>query len=90
MQKLTLNDGTVIVPARVILSAGTLWFYIDKPMTLAEAFALMDDPDKTRRIQADNDGEIINYVGYTNLFCIRKEDDNQVNGGLKKVVESDV
>lgn len=83
-EQLTLNDGTVIAPAHAIEADGTLWVYIDGGMTLAEVFGLLCDPLKTERITADRYGDITVHEGFTDLFCITREDDGQVNAGLKR------
>lgn len=87
--KLRMADGTVIPNARVILSSGTLFFYIDSRMTMAEVFEIMNDPEKTRLITlVIEEGTEENYIGYTELMCIRKEEFMvQINGGLKKAVD---
>ena len=86
-QKLTLNDGTVLNPAHAILSNSILWVYIDAQITLAEAFELLNDPDKTNVIISDSYGTETEYMGFTDLFCITRENNGQVNAGLKKAVE---
>ena len=87
-QILILNNGTRIFPARATLAGGILWIYIDNTeITLAEAFELLADPGKTNRIVTNEFGVINEYEGFTDLFCIRKEDNGQVNAGLKKAVE---
>ena len=87
--KLRMADGTVIPNARVILSSGTLFFYIDSRMTMAEVFEIMNDPERTRLITlVIEESTEENYIGYTELMCIRKEEFMvQINGGLKKAVD---
>ena len=87
MRKLILNDGTELQPAYVILAGGVLWVYLDGGLTLAEAFELLIDPEKTVKITANAFGEVTEYNGFTELFCIRKEDNGQVNAGLRKAVD---
>lgn len=87
MRELILNDGTVLSQAYAILSSGIMWVYMDGGLTLAEAFELLIDPDKTVKIKSDAFGEEKEYEGYTELFCIRKEDNGQVNAGLRKAVD---
>jgi hypothetical protein len=84
METLTLNDGTVFDPAHAIEVNGILYVYLDNGITLAEAFELLADPEKTSVITGNAYGNITTYEGYTDLFCIRREDDGQVNAGLKK------
>ena len=86
-QKLTLNDGTVLEPAHAIANGGILWIYLDGEITLAEAFELLIDQDKTCRITAEEYGVTAAYENYTDLFCITMEDDGSVNAGLKRAVD---
>ena len=86
-QLLILNDGTRLFPAHAIVAGGVLWVYLDGGLTLAEAFEVLNDQEKTCRITADEYGTVTVYEGYTDLFCIRKEDNGQVNAGLKRTVE---
>ena len=86
-KKLILTDGTEILDARAIADGNTLWFYVDQEgATLGGIFELMNDPEKTETITADEFGAVTEYLGFTDLFCIRKEDSGQINGGLKKAV----
>ena len=82
-QILILNDGTILTPAHAIRAGGVLYVYIDSVMTLADAFGLLNDPEKTGKIEANEYGEITTYEGYTNLYCITREDDGRINAGLK-------
>ena len=84
---LILNNGARLFPAHAIEAGGILWVYIDNPdATLADVFDLLVDPEKTSRIVANEYGVISEFTGYTDLFCIRKEDYGQVSAGLKKAV----
>lgn len=83
MEKLTLADGTQIEPAHVIADGGTLWFYLENGISFADAYTAMADPNKTSRITADRFGESKTYDGFTDLFCLRKDDDT-ISGGLKR------
>lgn len=81
-----LNDGTVLHPASAMLSDLNLWIYIDQEMTLAEAFALLNNPAKTAVIASDSFDTPGMVAGYTELFSIRKEMSGTVTAGLRKVV----
>lgn len=83
-QFLILNDGTRLLEAHAILSGGTLWVYLDGGLTLTQAFNLLSDQEKTRHITANEFGVISEFNGFTDLFCIRREDNGQVNAGLNK------
>ena len=85
-QSLKLYDGTIIEPAHAILSGDVLWIYIDSGITLVEAFDLISDPEKTQVIDADEFGDVKSYTGFTDLFCIRRETNGQVNAGLRRTL----
>jgi len=86
-QLLILNDGTRLFPAHAIQAGNTLWVYLDGEITLAAAFELLNDPDKTLKITANEYGQVSVYEGYTDLYCISRETTGQVNAGLKKAVD---
>ena len=80
-----LADGTKIERAYVVENAGVLWFYVRHgEYTMADLFALMNDPEKTARITAHQYGEEHVYTGFTDLQSIQK-DERQISGGLRKV-----
>ena len=83
--KLIMNDGTEINNAEAFVNSGVLWVYIYSQMTFAKAFGILNSQAKTRIIRAVN-GATTTFTGYTNLFCLRKEDDGSISAGLKKVV----
>lgn len=83
-KKLILADGTEIANANVLEAGGNaICFYIRNGMTIAEAFGLMVDPEKTRTIRAVQGGEETAYTGYTDLRSIQK-DERQISGSLRK------
>ena len=84
MRKLTLNDGTELTPAHAYPVSGILWVYLDNGITLAEAFELLIDPEKTAVIHQNDFGVESDFEGFTELCTIRREDNGQVNAGLKK------
>lgn len=84
-EKLTMADGTEIPDAHVLTSDGALWFYVQNGMTLAEVFAVMNNPEKTGTITAFRYQAEQTYTGFTDLQSIRK-DDEQVSGSLKRRV----
>ena len=83
-QLLILNDGTRI-DGYVILS-GPLFFYLDG-ITMAEAFELLNNPEKTAVITMKSGEERKEYTGYTDLHCITKEENGQITGDLRRVVD---
>ena len=43
--------------------------------------------EKTARIEQDAYGSVTAFEGYTDLFCLRREDDGMITGGLYKTEE---
>ena len=82
-EMIKLLDGTEILSAHVLESDGALWFYVQNGMTMAEVFAVMNDPAKTGSITALRFHETTVYSGYTDLHSIRK-DGGQISGCLRK------
>ena len=48
------------------------------------SFALLNDPEKAKKITMDRGGERTVFRGFKELFCIRKEDGNFISAGLRK------
>jgi hypothetical protein len=86
-EKLTLNDGTELTNSSVILSGFTLYFYLSG-ITMADAFALMNDQEKTAKITAIQYGRQTEYTGFTDLRCITHEDNDQITGSLRRVIDN--
>ncbi len=84
--KLIMNDGTEINNAEAFTSSGVLWVYIHSKTTMAKAFGILNSPAKTRIIRSVNGTNTETFTGYTDLFCLRKEDDGSVNAGIRKAV----
>ena len=82
METVVLNDGTRLLDSHVLPDGNTLWFYL-KHITFEEAFELMSDSSKTSRIIMDYFGDVTEYNGYTDLFCLKREEDMRITGGLK-------
>ena len=81
-ETLKLNDGTKL-GGHALLSDGTLWIYLDSS-TMADAFPLLNDPEKTKRITETRWGEKTVFTGYSHLFCIREESEGMLSAGLRK------
>ena len=83
-ETLTLNDGTEL--AGHLLERGEKLYLYVTGVTLREAFELLDDPEKTKVIQAERYGAKTTVRGYKRLFSI--SDDNGADGmvcaGLRK------
>lgn len=86
MQTLTFKDGTVVEDANALLSGDVLFVYMNGGLTMEYVFNLLNDPEKTDRITSVAYGAEQTYEGYTDLFCIRKEENGEVNAGLRKAV----
>lgn len=84
-QKLILHDGTVLTPAHAFAVSGTLWVYLDFVISLSDAFEILNDPEKMSVVVSDDYGVETTHEGYTDLYCIRREDNGVVNAGLKLV-----
>ena len=81
-EKLTLNDGTELT-GHMTETETRLFVYVWEK-TLAEAFALLNDPEKTERITGDQYGVVSLAVGYTKLMSISEEPGGMICAGLKK------
>ena len=84
MQYLRLNDGTELLDSYVALSGDRLFFYIQDGKTLAQVFALMNDPEKTSLVQYIGGNSTIEYHDYTVLVSISTGYDGLVTGVLTK------
>lgn len=84
---ITLDDGTVL-EGSCGASAGRLWVTV-KNMTLPDAFAVFSDETKTAVIRWDYGSELYEtYEGYTHLFCLQEDGENDVMVGLKEAVQN--
>lgn len=81
---LTLNDGTALEGSYVIQNGNTLYLYCYAEITFGDLFALLNDPEKAKKITMDRGGERTVFRGFKELFCIRKEDGNFISAGLRK------
>ena len=83
-QKLTLNDGTELLNSSATEDGSILWLYIYADITFADLFALLNDPDKAKKITAMFGGDKRTHRGFKELFCIRKENGGFISAGLRK------
>lgn len=83
-QSLILNDGTVFDGSYAIQSGDRLWVYVYADITMADLFALLNDPEKTKIIMVKRFGDNLSFCEYKTLFCIRIEDEGFISAGLKK------
>ena len=82
-KKLILNDGTELDNSYVIQVGARLWVYIYGSITFQRVFELLNDPTKTTSIICDQYGKRNTYDGFTDLFCMRKEDGGWISAGLR-------
>lgn len=82
-ERLTLADGTVIDKAYILETVSGISFYVRGEVTMGEVFALMNDPEKTAVIKAQQNGEEATFTGYTDLWSIQKTN-RQISGGLRR------
>ena len=82
--KLTLNDGTELEYSTVTQAGNILWVYCYAQITFAALFALLINPDNTARILMTHGDHQLAFDGFTDLFCIRKEDAGFISAGLRK------
>lgn len=85
-RKLTLNDGTILEDSYAFAVGERMWVYIYAEMTLADAFALLNDPAKMISVISEQFGQETTYEGYTELFTITKEDGGFISAGVRKNV----
>lgn len=83
MAKLTLNDGTELDGAYALENGGTLTAYLPG-MTLADGFSLLNDPEKTKKIRAEQYGQEITFSGFRYLFSLREEPGGLLSAGFRK------
>jgi len=76
MYKLTLNDGTVLDTRGAGETEYSLWIY-GLQLTIAEAAAVFDDPEKTVKMSVfyQKDLPVDVFEGYTVLTVIQRDGD---------------
>ena len=82
-QKLILNDDSEILDSYAVQANGKLWVYVYADISFACLFSMLSDPEKTSRIVCEQFGVRNTYDGFTDLFCIRKEDGGWISAGLR-------
>lgn len=82
-EKLILNDGTEI--AGHLLETETRLFVYVYELTLAEAFEVLNEPEKTAKIEAEQYGQQKTVRGYNHLVSISEEAGGMVSASLRKL-----
>lgn len=83
-QKLVLNDGTELLNSSVSEDGDILWVYVYADISFGDLFALLNDPEKVKKIVATFGSSVTTYTGFSELFCIRKENAGFISAGLRK------
>ena len=87
MQKLTLNDETVLENSYVIEDeeSRTLFLYTQNEYTLKDVFDNLYDQEKAKKIVMSNDDDVVHtFKGYKRLIAVRDEGRGMVTAVLKK------
>ena len=88
MEKLTLNDGTVLENSHAFSNVD-LFLYI-QGSNLKSMFGLLIFPENTKRIRYDaGGGEPVVFKGYTKMIAIRDEDQGLITAVMRKEVDDD-
>ena len=81
-EKLTLNDGTEL-EGHLIETDIRLFVYVWN-RSLGDVFALLNDPEKTKKIVEERFGQSKTVKGYKRLMSISDEGNGMVSASLKK------
>lgn len=86
MEKLTLNDGTVLEDASAVRS-GDLFLYM-RGQTMKPVFDLLIEPEKTEQITYTMvNGEDVVFDGYSRLIAVRDNDYGLITAVMRKEAE---
>ena len=88
METLTLNDGTVLNGTIMEGGSGQEIYVYLQGMSLSEGFMIMNNPNRTKHIIADNRGTQHVYDGFTVIFSINNEFGN-CNLTMRKAVNAE-
>ena len=83
-RKLTLNDGTILEDSYGLQDGSVLWVYLYAKISFGDAFALLNDPEKVKKITGTQFGAETVFRGHKELFAIRKENGGFISAGLRK------
>ena len=88
METLILNDGTELENSNTVES-GDLYVYVRNGYGLSRVFALLNDPEKTKKIIDRFRTDII-HEGYTRLIAVRDEGNGLITAVLRKQTQEEV
>ena len=71
---LVLADGTVLENSSCGFAERDLWCWIHD-VTMAECFAIFNDPEKTKEIAAVYNTQTVIYKGFTELLAVKRSSD---------------
>ena len=84
-EKLTLNDGTVLENSNALLS-GELFLYM-RGLDMRTVFNLLIDQSKTAVIiYTMNNGDEMQFNGFTKLIAVRDEGNDLITAVMRKEV----
>ena len=82
MWTIRMNDGTEI-SGHLTEVNGLLFLYMNG-IGFAEAFELLIDPEKTKKIVSIQDKNETTVKGYKHLYTVTEEASGMITAGLKK------
>lgn len=85
-EKLTLSNGAEIA-GHAQETDDVLFLYM-YGITLAEAFALLIEPENTMRILEERGGTETVHEGFGHLYSVREESGGMISAGIKRGVVS--
>lgn len=84
-QYLVLNSGIQLNDSYVLQAGSKLWVYVyDQGISFGELFNALNDPAAVSTVTQYTGGTPQVYEGFTELFCIRKEDGGFMTAGLRR------
>ena len=84
MQKLTLNNGSVLENSHAMISDQNLFIYIMNGFGIMEVFNLMIEPENTKKIIYEAFGETTTFSGFKKLKAVRDEGNGMITVTLRK------
>ena len=85
-QYLVLNSGIQLNDSYVLQAGSKLWVYVyDQSISFGELFNALNDPAAVSTVTQYTGGVAHAYEGFTELFCVTKEDSGCMTAGLRRV-----